>query len=210
MAHTNCPSSRNKKRYQDIRELLCAGIDVYTTVNVQHIDSLNNVIEKITSIRVSERIPDDVFNQADQINQSAIRAASRLATAFKAEFTAFYIWDLEMEHADCETDVNLRQNLELAEQLGAKISVVYAKNLSNQIVAYAKISHVSKLVIGKSFERRRWPKENIIDVLSQSVPNLDILLFLMLEERKCMIIIGCPLLFNYRNGNFLLMTYLKP
>ena len=67
LAHTNSFGSRNKKRYQDIRELLCAGINVYTTVNVQHIESLNDVIETITGIQVNERIPDAVFNQADQI-----------------------------------------------------------------------------------------------------------------------------------------------
>ncbi|MDG9576363.1 hypothetical protein OLG83_07855 [Streptococcus pneumoniae] len=67
LAHTNCFESRNKKRYQDIKELLYAGIDVYTTVNVQHIESLNDVIEAITGIQVNERIPDAIFDQADQI-----------------------------------------------------------------------------------------------------------------------------------------------
>ncbi|MGX6992854.1 histidine kinase [Vagococcus penaei] len=67
LAHSNAPISRNKKRYQDVEELLNAGIDVFTTVNVQHLESLNDIIEKISTITVNERIPDTIFDQADQI-----------------------------------------------------------------------------------------------------------------------------------------------
>ncbi len=67
LAHTNAPGMRNKKRYQDIEELLNAGIDVFTTVNVQHLESLNDVVQKITHVGVKETIPDYVFNQADKI-----------------------------------------------------------------------------------------------------------------------------------------------
>ena len=67
LAHTNAPGSRHEKRYQDIEELLRAGIDVYTTVNVQHIESLNDMVASITGIAVRERIPDSVFDQADQV-----------------------------------------------------------------------------------------------------------------------------------------------
>ncbi|WP_159560311.1 sensor histidine kinase [Streptococcus halichoeri] len=256
LAHTNCPGSRNKKRYQDIKELLHAGIDVYTTVNVQHIDSLNDVIENITGIEVNERIPDAIFNQADkielvdiapldllerldegkiygkcqahrakqhffkeeklialreialrktadQINQSVIRAdtvnksitakehvlvcvssspyarhviraASRLASAFMADFTALYVGSLDEEGLESSSDTHLQQNLELAEQLGANISLVYAENVSKAIVDYAKVSHVTKLVVGKSIDRRFWPQENLVEVLSQAAPDLDI------------------------------------
>lgn len=66
-AHTNPEGFRNKKRYQDIEELLNAGIDVYTTVNVQHIESLNDVVSSITGIIVHERVPDYVFDKADKI-----------------------------------------------------------------------------------------------------------------------------------------------
>ncbi|WP_159544539.1 sensor histidine kinase [Streptococcus halichoeri] len=256
LAHTNCPGSRNKKRYQDIKELLHAGIDVYTTVNVQHIDSLNDVIENITGIEVNERIPDAIFNQADkielvdiapldllerldegkiygkcqahrakqhffkeeklialreialrktadQINQSVIRAdtvnksitakehvlvcvssspyarhviraASRLASAFMADFTALYVGSLDEEGLESSSDTHLQQNLELAEQLGANISLVYAENVSKAIVDYAKVSHVTKLVVGKSIDRRFWPQENLVEILSQAAPDLDI------------------------------------
>ncbi|WP_447387222.1 DUF4118 domain-containing protein [Streptococcus pseudopneumoniae] len=251
LAHTNCFESRNKKRYQDIKELLYAGIDVYTTVNVQHIESLNDVIEAITGIQVNEIIPDAIFDQADQIelvdidpsdllerldkgkiysksqaklakrhffteeklislreialrkaadqiNGSAfrgkkvkdsivtkehvlvcvspspssshvIRAASRLASALNADFTALYIGSLDREL----TNQELHQNLELAERLGAKVTVMDYNNVTKQIADYAKLSRVSKLVVGKSGSRTIWPKENIVEVLSKNVPDLD-------------------------------------
>lgn len=67
LAHTNADGCRHKKRYQDVEELLAAGIDVYTTVNVQHIESLNNMVASITGVIVQERIPDKVFDSADQV-----------------------------------------------------------------------------------------------------------------------------------------------
>ena len=67
LAHSNAQGVRNRKRYQDIEELLNAGIDVYTTVNVQHMESLNDVIENVTMIRVQETVPDYIFEQADKI-----------------------------------------------------------------------------------------------------------------------------------------------
>jgi two-component system, OmpR family, sensor histidine kinase KdpD len=67
LAHTNAPGMRNRKRYQDIEELLNAGIDVYTTVNIQHIESLNDIVQKITKIVVKETVPDSFFDDADTI-----------------------------------------------------------------------------------------------------------------------------------------------
>jgi len=66
-AHTNVPGSRHPKRWQDIDELLAAGIDVWTTLNIQHLESLNDVIQKITKVRVRETVPDTVFDKADEI-----------------------------------------------------------------------------------------------------------------------------------------------
>ncbi|MDR2976505.1 MAG: sensor histidine kinase KdpD [Streptococcaceae bacterium] len=255
LAHTNACGSRNKKRFQDVAELLHAGIDVYTTINVQHLESLNDVVEKITGIHVNERIPDEVFDQADQIelvdiepadllerlakgkvygkaqaeravqnffteeklvalreialrrtadqvNQRAaakqldknsaysrehilvcisaspaspqvIRAAARLAAAFKADLTAFYMGNVD-EGQEPEDRLRLRQNLRLAEQLGAKISVVYGDDLPAQIAEYAKVSRVSKVVIGKTAEKLPWRRKGIVDSLSRLAPNLDI------------------------------------
>ena len=67
LAHTNVPGSRHVKRWQDIEELLAAGIEIYTTLNVQHVDSLNNVIEQITSARIREVVPDTILDRADVI-----------------------------------------------------------------------------------------------------------------------------------------------
>ncbi len=67
LAHTNAPGSRHPKRYQDIEELLENGIDVYTTVNVQHFESLNDVVEKITGVRMQETLPDTFLDRADEV-----------------------------------------------------------------------------------------------------------------------------------------------
>jgi two-component system sensor histidine kinase KdpD len=67
LAHTNVPGSRHPKRYLDVEELLNRGIDVYTTVNIQHIESLNDVVAQITHVRVRETVPDSVFDRADAI-----------------------------------------------------------------------------------------------------------------------------------------------
>src|SRR5689334_4512820 len=67
LAHTDGPGSRHPKRYQDVEELLAGGIDVYTTLNVQPIESLNDVVGGITGIRVHETLPDRVFEQADEV-----------------------------------------------------------------------------------------------------------------------------------------------
>ena len=67
LAHTNAEGSRHPKRYMDVEELLAAGIDVYSTLNVQHIESLNDVVARITRIRVRETVPDRLLNAADEI-----------------------------------------------------------------------------------------------------------------------------------------------
>src|SRR5215468_6624953 len=64
LAHTNAPGSRHPKRYVDVEELLSRGINVYTTVNIQHIESLNEVVAQITHVRVRETVPDAVFDRA--------------------------------------------------------------------------------------------------------------------------------------------------
>jgi two-component system sensor histidine kinase KdpD len=67
LAHTNVPGSRNAKRWQDVRELLDAGIDVVSTVNIQHLESINDVVERITGVKQRETIPDDVVREAEQV-----------------------------------------------------------------------------------------------------------------------------------------------
>ncbi|MEV6483083.1 sensor histidine kinase KdpD [Streptomyces sp. NPDC051576] len=67
LAHTNIPGSRNTKRWQDVEELLAAGIDVISTVNIQHLESLGDIVESITGVRQRETVPDEVVRRADQI-----------------------------------------------------------------------------------------------------------------------------------------------
>jgi two-component system, OmpR family, sensor histidine kinase KdpD len=68
LAHTNVPGSRNEKRWQDVEELLAAGITVLSTVNIQHLESLNDVVEKITGVPQRETIPDSIVRSADQVD----------------------------------------------------------------------------------------------------------------------------------------------
>ncbi|MER8831928.1 sensor histidine kinase KdpD [Mesorhizobium sp. M0909] len=67
LAHTNAPCSRHPKRYLDVQEILTHGIDVYTTLNIQHVESLNDVVTQITRVRVRETVPDSIIDQADDI-----------------------------------------------------------------------------------------------------------------------------------------------
>src|SRR5205807_7483083 len=67
LAHTNAPGSRHPKRYLDVEELIAAGIDVFATLNIQHVESLNDVVARITRIRVRETVPDSILDQTDDI-----------------------------------------------------------------------------------------------------------------------------------------------
>src|SRR5437899_11856497 len=79
LAHTNAPGSRHPKRYLDVEELLAAGIDVYSTMNVQHVESLNDVVTRITRIRVRETVPDSVVDSADEVELVDITPADLIA-----------------------------------------------------------------------------------------------------------------------------------
>ncbi|MFJ9777585.1 ATP-binding protein [Kitasatospora sp. NPDC101157] len=90
LAHTNIPGGRNAKRWQDVEELLAAGIDVITTVNIQHLESLNDVVRKITGIPQRETVPDEVVRRADQLElvdmaPQALRRRMAHGNVYKAE-----------------------------------------------------------------------------------------------------------------------------
>jgi two-component system sensor histidine kinase KdpD len=90
LAHTNAPGSENQKRWQDIEALLAAGIDVISTVNIQHLESLNNAVEDITGIVQQERVPDAVVRSADQIelvdmSPEALRRRMAHGNVYKAD-----------------------------------------------------------------------------------------------------------------------------
>jgi two-component system, OmpR family, sensor histidine kinase KdpD len=89
-AHTNVPGSRNEKRWQDVAELLAAGIDVISNVNIQHLESLNDVVEKITGVPQRETVPDAVVREADQVElidmtAEALRRRMAHGNIYKAE-----------------------------------------------------------------------------------------------------------------------------
>lgn len=235
MAHTNREGSRHLKRYQDIEELLRAGIHVYTTVNVQNLESLKDVVFSATENTVTERIPDIVFDRADQVefvdmdpedllrrieskevqtppvftleklnalreiafrraadcignrpgekkqrvrehlliclsgapsNATVIRTAARMAEAFHGELTALYVENTQVR------DDEIRENLRLARELGARIATVYGEDTALQIAEYAQISGVTKIVLGRS--ARRGHSRQMVDRLSELAPDIDI------------------------------------
>ncbi|MEU8619412.1 sensor histidine kinase KdpD [Streptomyces sp. NPDC048623] len=90
LPHTNVPGSRNSKRWQDVEELLAAGIDVVSTVNIQHLESLGDVVESITGVRQRETVPDEVVRRADQIelvdmSPQALRRRMAHGNVYKAD-----------------------------------------------------------------------------------------------------------------------------
>lgn len=233
LAHSNAEGCRNRKRYQDVEELLQAGISVWTTVNVQHLESLNDVVAALTGVVVRERIPDSVFDGADQVelvdiepdelmarlregkiygeaqvqralghffvpanlialreialrrmadrvnrraasaasgttpaarqikehiliclsgapsNARVIRTAARMVEAFRADFTALFVQNSSPRPADAKS-TTLRDNLKLAEDLGAVIVTLQGDDIPVQIAEYARMSGVSKIVVGRS------------------------------------------------------------
>ena len=256
LAHNNAQGCRHTKRYQDVEELLQAGINVYTTVNVQHLESLNDLVSSITGIAVNERIPDHVFDRAnqvelvdiepdelvkrlqmgkvyrerqakqalqhffttenlaalreiamrrtaDQLNRAAlqegkeksakagehiliclssapsnakvIRTAARMAEAFHSGFTALFVQTPETKKLSGENLKRLRSNLRLAEQLGAQISTVYGTEPAVQIAEYARVSGVTKIVMGRINHKQNpiTGKKNLADRLIE-LTDLDV------------------------------------
>lgn len=257
LAHSNAEGCRHTKRYQDVEELLCAGFDVYTTVNVQHLESLNDLVASITGIAVSERIPDRVFDAADQVelvdiepadlisrlqagkvyksgqaqralnnffslenlaalreialrrtadrlnrtaqkegkeaaaragehiliclssspsNAKVIRTAARMSEAFHSGFTALFVETPESKELKGDNLKRLRDNLRLAEQMGAQISTVYGEDPAAQIAEYAKVSGVTKIVMGRANHKQTlyWGKKSLADKLTTLADNIDI------------------------------------
>ena len=261
-AHTNAEGCRHAKRYQDVEELLKAGIDVYTTVNVQHIESLNDMVASITGVIVRERIPDRLFDDADQVelvdiepaellerlsagkvyreeqasravenfftvdnltalreialrrcadrvnrltdsarvrnnrdyytsehilvclsgspsNPRIIRTAARMAAAFRGPLTALYVESPSADAMSDEERDRLRDNMNLAEQLGAKVETAYGDDVAFQIAEFARLSGASKIVMGRNNETRGMKKHlfgkgTLTEHLIAIAPNLDI------------------------------------
>ena len=257
LAHSNAAGCRHTKRYQDVEELLRAGIDVYTTVNVQHLESLNDLVASITQVAVNERIPDSVFDSADQVelvdiepddlilrlqtgkvyqrnqasralnhfftkdnlvalreialrrtadrlsrnaqrtgnetaakagehiliclssspsNAKVIRTAARMAEAFHSSFTALFVETTETKELKGENLKRLRGNLRLAEQLGAQIATVYGDDPAVQIAEYAKVSGITKIVLGRTNHKSTvfLKSKTLVDKLTKLAGDIDV------------------------------------
>lgn len=270
LAHTNAKDCRNEKRYQDVKELLRMGINVYTTINIQHLESLNDLVGNITRIDVRERIPDSVFDHADQVevidiepeelidrmkegkiygkqqaeralhnffrreklaalreialrrtadrvnriaeeerslqdNQDyhtgehilvcitaspssakVIRTASRLADAFHGKLTGLCVETPSMQDADEKTKAALRNNLEMAKLLGARIVTVFGSDVAAQIAQYAIVSNVSKIVIGRTNHFTIHPlyRSELLEKLTYMAPNIDVYIIPDMQHAK--------------------------
>ena len=260
LAHTNAPGCRHQKRYQDVEELLEHGINVYTTINIQHLESLNDNVASITAIQMKERIPDSIFDRAEQVklvdiepeelidrmkegkiyqgiqaqralqnfftrdklvalreialrrmadrvnhlaeeekklfgtsdystgehvltcispassNAKVIRSAARLAYAFHADFTALYVETRNLQNASEKIKKQRDENIRLARTLGAKIATVNGEDVARQIAEYAKVSNVTKIVMGRTSHKilLGQTRKTLVESLNQYAPNLDV------------------------------------
>jgi two-component system, OmpR family, sensor histidine kinase KdpD len=139
LAHTNAPGSRNPKRYLDVEELLRAGISVITTLNIQHLESLHDIVQKATGVRVKERLPDYVVSMADQIvnvdlsaedlrerlEAGKIYPAERIQTAMENFFTPeklTQLRELAMEEIAFRLDRSRREDRDVVADDASSVS----------------------------------------------------------------------------------------
>ena len=130
LAHTNIPSSRHEKRWQDVNELLDAGIDVLTTMNIQHLESRNDVVYQITGIRVKETVPDRVFQRIrdirlidlpvdellERLNQGKVYVSEQAQHALQGFFSTANLTalrELAMQTVASHVDIDVRENFAL-------------------------------------------------------------------------------------------------
>lgn len=258
LAHTNAAGVRNRKRYQDVEELLAAGIDVYTTVNVQHLESLNDVVEDITKIKVQETVPDQMFDSADKVrlidiepdellsrlqsgkvyrpdraetalrnfftrenlkllreiamrkvadrisfenqherrmtekmastkllvcisaspsSERCLRWTARAAEAFHASWEAVYVERLDSASLTDTQQQGVRNNMDLAERLGAQVVTLNGDNIATVVAQYARLAGITNIVIGKSRNRRALMnlfEADLEDRLIELLPSIEV------------------------------------
>ena len=138
LAHTNAPGMRNEKRYQDIEEVLDAGIDVISTVNVQHLESLNDAIFELTEVRVRETFPDRVLDEADEVvlvdlSPEALQERLRAGKVYPTERAAVALENFfRADKLGALRELALR---EVAEDVEARRAARPLEPLSQQAVA---------------------------------------------------------------------------
>src|SRR6266481_1069058 len=155
LAHTNAPGGRHPKRYLDVEELLSHGIDVYSTVNIQHIESLNDVVAQITHVRAGERIL--VCVSEDPRAAGLVRYAKRLADRLHGPWTALYVEGRRsLQYTEEERD-RIADTLRLADSLGGEAVTIPSaeRKIADDVIGYAESQNVTHIIIGKS-SRSRW------------------------------------------------------
>src|SRR4249919_1588095 len=159
LAHTNAVGSRNEKRYQDIDEILEAGIDVVSTVNIQHLESLNDAVFELTGVRVRETFPDHVLNDADEVvlvdlSPEALQDRLRSGKVYpggQAEQALLNFF--RQDNLSTLRELALR---EVAEDVEARRSVAELDPLSKQAVAERVLALVEPQPRSQRVLRRAW------------------------------------------------------
>ncbi|MDY0881585.1 sensor histidine kinase KdpD [Dongia soli] len=113
LAHTNVPGSRHAKRYQDVEEILSAGIDVYTTLNIQHLESLNDVVAQITHVRVRETLPDHVIDQADEVEVIDLTPKDLIQRLHEGKIYTRHVADRALTHYFSEGNLTALREMAL-------------------------------------------------------------------------------------------------
>ena len=261
LAHTNAPGLRHPKRFQDVEEILDSGIDVYTTMNIQHVESLKDVIQQITGVVVRESVPDRIIDEAHEIelidlppdelinrlkegkvyvtDQAAraldkffrkgnltalrelslrraadrvdnqmrsymqtksipgpwaagerimvsisshpmgerlIRAGRRLANDLNAEWYVVFVETPGHLHMPAQSQQRIQQNLQLAEEMGARVVKLTGESVVNSLIEFAHQHNITKIIAGKPI-RPRWfeiIRGTVIDQIIRNSGSIDV------------------------------------
>lgn len=269
LAHTNASGMRHAQRWQDVEELLAAGIDVFATAHVQHVESLSNVVEQICGVTFRETFPDQILDRADEVtlidlppgellerlgegelhvqvetaatlepifrreslvamrelalrqvadrvhedvqaaredmsasipwptrerilvcvgssptSAKVVRAAKRLADPLHAEWVAVHVETGRSTSAAPRQRQQAIRHLQLAESLGAEVVQLSGDNVATELLLYARQRNVSRIVVGKTAERRGWlfRRESLVDRLVRDSGNIDVLVVRGIDE----------------------------
>jgi two-component system sensor histidine kinase KdpD len=183
LAHSNIQGSRNEKRWQDVMEVLAAGINVISAVNIQHVESLNEEVKQITGVDVKERIPDSVLGQADEVvnidltadeliarlKEGKIYQAEKIETALKNFFKSEHILQLrELALKEVASQVERKVETEVPKNLGLRHERFLACISSNEVTAKTVIRKTARLA---NYYNSRWfvmyvqtPKESASNI----------------------------------------------
>jgi two-component system, OmpR family, sensor histidine kinase KdpD len=166
LAHTNAPSARNEKRYQDIDEILDAGIDVISTVNVQHLESLNDSIAELTNVRVRETFPDRILEEADEVvlvdlTPEALQQRLRAGKVYPKERAEAALMNFfRTENLSALRELALR---EVADDVEARRQTAVLDPLSHQAINERVLVLVTPEPRSQRLLRRAWRSAQRLD-----------------------------------------------